>query len=95
MRQATLFRILALAAASIVVAQSALGQQSGKLVIQGGVPEENHQEGAQPLTNDSIIKLTKAGLGEDTVVTMVETQPGKYSLGADDIIALKQETWSN
>jgi hypothetical protein len=44
----------------------------------------------QPLNNDSIVKLVKAGLGEDTIISIVRTQPGKYSLGADDIIALKE-----
>jgi hypothetical protein len=48
------------------------------------------QQSGQPLTNDSIVKLVKAGLSEDTVVSIVNTQPGKYSLGADDIMALKK-----
>lgn len=68
-----------------------LGQQSG-ISIQGGeagqAPKKGEQ-GAQPLTNDSIVKLAKAKLGEDTIISIVNTQPGKYSLGADDIIALK------
>jgi hypothetical protein len=42
------------------------------------------------LTNDGIVKLAKAGLGEDTIVSMVNTQPGTYSVSADDIIALKK-----
>lgn len=41
------------------------------------------------LTNESILKLVKSGLSEDLVVSMVKNQPGKYSLGADDIVALK------
>jgi hypothetical protein len=71
------------------------GQQPGrmKLTIQGGVPRQptmdNKEQPGQPLTNESILKLVKAGLGEDTVISMVNTQPGKYSLGVDDIIALK------
>jgi hypothetical protein len=69
------------------------GQQSGgsKFTIQGGerVQEEKEQPG-QPLTNESIIKLVKAGLGEATIINIVNTQPGKYSLRADDIIALKK-----
>ena len=71
------------------------GQQSGstKISIEGGEPaqraKEKKEQAAQPLTNDSIVKLVKAGLGEDTIIKMVDTQPGKYSLGADDIIALK------
>ena len=41
------------------------------------------------LTNESILKLCKAGLGEDTIVGMVKGQPSKFSLNSDDIIALK------
>jgi hypothetical protein len=41
------------------------------------------------LTNDSIIKLVKAGAGEDLVRTIIRTQVGKYSTGSEDVIALK------
>lgn len=41
------------------------------------------------LTNDSIIKMVKAGLGDDVVISMVKGQPGGYSTGPDDLIALK------
>ena len=48
--------------------------------------------GAQDvLNNDSIIKMVKAGLGEGVVVSMVQSQPGKYSLTADDLVKLKQQ----
>jgi hypothetical protein len=48
------------------------------------------QQSGQSLTNGTIVKLVNAGLGEETIVSMVNTQPGNYSLGADDIIALKK-----
>jgi len=73
-----------------------LGQESGgaKISAQGGetgqAPKKNNEQGAQPLTNDSIVKLVKAGLGQDTIISMVNTQAGKYSVGADDVIALKK-----
>ncbi len=44
----------------------------------------------QVLNNEGIVKLVKAGLSEDLVVSMVNNQPGNYSLTADDVIALKQ-----
>ncbi len=44
----------------------------------------------QALTNDSILKLVKAGMGDDLIVNMVNTQPANYSLGAEDLIALKK-----
>src|ERR1700687_3871689 len=43
----------------------------------------------ETLTNESIIKLVKAGLSDDVIVNVVNLQPGKYSLSADDLIALK------
>lgn len=45
----------------------------------------------EPLTNDSIIKLVKAGLGEGLLITMVQSQPGRYSLTPDDLVKLKKE----
>lgn len=41
------------------------------------------------LRNDSILKLVRSGLSEETIVSIVKTQPGKYSLSAEDVISLK------
>lgn len=43
----------------------------------------------EPLTNETILKLVKAGIGEDTIVGMVNQQPGKYSLAEGDLAALR------
>jgi hypothetical protein len=43
----------------------------------------------QTLTNDSVLKLVKAGMGDDLIVNMVNTQPSSFSLTADDLIAMK------
>lgn len=45
----------------------------------------------EALTNESVIKMIKAGLSEDVVLSMVKTQPAKYSLGPDQLITLKSE----
>lgn len=42
-----------------------------------------------PLTNDSVIKLVKAGMGDDVIVNMINSQPATFTLGTDDLIALK------
>jgi hypothetical protein len=42
------------------------------------------------LTNESILKLAKAGIQEDVIANMVSNQPGKYSLSPDAVIALSQ-----
>ncbi|HUI55734.1 MAG TPA: hypothetical protein VLY04_12230 [Bryobacteraceae bacterium] len=41
------------------------------------------------LTNESVVKMVKSGLGESLVVSMVQNQPGKYSLSPDDLVKLK------
>ena len=42
------------------------------------------------LNNDAVIKLVKAGLGDDLIVGMINQQPGTYQTGADEMIALKK-----
>jgi hypothetical protein len=44
----------------------------------------------QVLNNDSVVKLVKAGLSEDLVVTTINSSPGKYDTSANAIIALKK-----
>jgi hypothetical protein len=43
----------------------------------------------QTLNNDSVIKLVKAGLSEDLIISMISTSPGAYDASADGIVALK------
>jgi len=43
----------------------------------------------QTLNNDSVIKLVKAGMGDDLIVNMINTQPSSFSVGTDDLISLK------
>jgi len=43
----------------------------------------------QTLNNDAIVKLAKAGLSEDLIVTTISSQAGTYDTSADGIIALK------
>jgi hypothetical protein len=43
----------------------------------------------QSLSNDSIIKLTKAGLSDDLIISTVNAQPGTYDTSTDGLIALK------
>jgi hypothetical protein len=41
------------------------------------------------LTNDSIVRMSKAHLSTDVILNAIRTTPGKYSLDADDLITLK------
>ena len=42
------------------------------------------------LNNDGVVKMVKAGLGEDIVVSAIRNQPGQFSTSADDLITLKK-----
>jgi hypothetical protein len=42
------------------------------------------------LTNDTVLKLVRAGIGEDSILGMVNQQPGIYALSTDDLVALKK-----
>jgi len=44
----------------------------------------------QELTNESVIKMTKAGLSPEIVAASVKSQPGHYDVSADGLIALKK-----
>jgi hypothetical protein len=41
------------------------------------------------LTNEAILKMSKAGLSEEIILGTIKAQPGQYSTGPDDLIALK------
>lgn len=44
----------------------------------------------QSLNNDSVIKLVKAGLSDDLIVTTINSSPGTYDTSANGLIALKK-----
>jgi hypothetical protein len=46
--------------------------------------------GQQQLNNQAIIQLHNAGLTDETILHMIDSQPGQYSTGVKDVIALKQ-----
>jgi len=45
--------------------------------------------GQTALNNAAIVKMHAAGLDDDTIVALINSQPGNYSLGVEDAIALK------
>lgn len=49
----------------------------------------------QELNNESIEKMVKSGLGDDVIVSMIQSQPGKYNLTPDAMISLKADGVSN
>jgi hypothetical protein len=47
--------------------------------------------GQTALTNDAIVKMVKAGLAEDVILNMVNTQPAQFAVTPDAMIALKKD----
>lgn len=43
----------------------------------------------QALNNDAIIKLVKAGMSDDLIITTINAQPGAFDVSTDGLIALK------
>ena len=43
----------------------------------------------QVLNNESVIKMLKAGLSDDLIVSTINASPGAYDISADSVIALK------
>lgn len=47
------------------------------------------------LTNEGVVKLVEAGVPEDTIIALINTQPAKFSLGTENVIALKSKNVSS
>jgi hypothetical protein len=42
------------------------------------------------LTNESVVKMVKSGLGENLIISMIQGQAGKYVLNPDELVKLKE-----
>jgi len=47
------------------------------------------QQGLEPLTNASVIKLVRAGFKEKTVIAIIHSRPNRFDLNAERLIELK------
>jgi hypothetical protein len=50
----------------------------------------NVQSITEPLTNEDVIRLNKAGLGDSVIVEKMKATPCAYKLGTTDLVALKR-----
>ena len=54
-------------------------------------PVRSQQSAAgEVLTNETLIRLVKAGLRDDVIVGMINSQPGQYSVSPKAVIAMKE-----
>jgi len=58
--------------------------------IDGPLPASHHTTQPQPVDNDTIIRMSKAGLGDDVLVQTIQMQKGDYDTSPEALIALKQ-----
>ncbi len=58
-------------------------------------PQQQSVDGPLPpappkaLTNDAIVKMSHAGLGDDLILQTIDSQPGHYATDPDSLLALK------
>jgi hypothetical protein len=68
---------------------------TGTIRAQEPVQDSNSGPIAAPKTapktmsNDSVIRMVKAGLGDDLILQTIAMQPGQYTTDADSLVALK------
>lgn len=67
-------------------AASGFAQTNPAESVEGPLPEA----APKTLTNDSILRMMKAGLGDDLIVQTIAAQPGKYNTDADALVTLKE-----
>ena len=56
---------------------------------EGPLQPHNDISRPHPLTNDTIVRMSKAGLDDSVILQTIQTQPGAYDTSPDDLIALK------
>jgi hypothetical protein len=62
-----------------------------QLAQQSAVAMASNAGGAmKPLTNEDIVKLVTAGVGEDVILPKIQATPAAFRLETDDILALKK-----
>ena len=70
-------------------AQQPAAQPAQQPAAQPAAPPAQQPAAQQVLNNDAVIKLVKAGLSDDLIVSTIANSPGTYDVSADGMIALK------
>ncbi|MGI4826695.1 MAG: hypothetical protein ACRYFU_00655 [Janthinobacterium lividum] len=68
---------------------TAPGKAQGTTADEGPLQTNSDVTRAHALTNDTIIRMSKAGLDEHVILQTIKTEPGAYDTAPDDLIALK------
>ena len=89
MRPLLLFLSLAVAATTPLVAQTA-DQLPNATDTSGPTQPSADVTRVHLIDNDTILRMAKAGLGDDVLIQTIQLQPGHYNTAPEDLIALKQ-----
>ena len=73
----------------VVLASLLIAQGYPAAYSQQSAPPPSQQPASQALNNDGVVKLVKAGLSDDLIVSTISNSPGSYDISADGMIALK------
>ena len=84
-RPAQLFFFALLCFSSAAVSLSAQAPDSSD----GPLQRNSDVSRPHPLTNDTIIRMSKAGLDDTVIIQTIQSQPGAYDTSPDDLISLK------
>jgi hypothetical protein len=79
--------LVAVAFAFILLSAGRVDAQTSPVeAVDGPLPDA----APKMLTNDSIVRMVKAGLGDDLIVQTITAQPGRYTTDADALVVLKE-----
>jgi hypothetical protein len=70
-----------------IIRSTALAFLTGAMLIGFAVKADTEKQ-IELLTNDSIVQLVKAGISEEIVINMINTQPTRFDVGAAGILTL-------
>jgi hypothetical protein len=73
----------------LLVPFASYGQNTGEAPQLTDGPQAAPPAVAATMNNSSVIKMAKAGLGDDLILQTINTQPGIYSTDADSLVTLK------
>lgn len=73
----------------IVLKRAGVSKKVLAALVNSAVENGPDQKRAE-ITNESVVRMTKAEVDEDLILTLISTRPAAYSTTKDDLIALKR-----
>lgn len=82
----SLLRSIGIATFALMVLVGVAGYAQAPEAVEGPL----QTKAPKTLTNDSIVRMVKAGLGDDLILQTIAAQPANYTTDADALVALKE-----